>query len=211
MHTLIRHYSNKYQRLCNNCICLSSSRTQTASLTNADPDRLITTSLMPKALETPTSPHPLCQGTNPWLRVCRLAGLPFREDQSAEKWAASEEVLLSIVLPIISSLGDTHRTKMYSTTLALQHHFLNLPRHADRLPQTTSSPRGPLRLVLGGPSQEPPSRSIHHDQQSRASTSTSLPTCLLHACTLLSKSGQSACARPCHLRGSWTAAALAAH
>jgi hypothetical protein len=149
--------------------------------------------------------------TDPWLRVRRLAGLPFREDQSAEKWAASEEVVLSIVHPIISGLGNTCRTKMYSTTAALQHHFLNLPRYVDRLPQTNCSPRGPLRLVLGGPSQESPSRSTHRDQQSRESTSTSLPTCLLHACTLHSKSGQSACARPCHLRGSWTAAALAAH
>ena len=88
---------------------------ETASLADAQPDLLIATSLMPKDARDTNITVPFVPGvkpsqTNPWLRVRRLAGLPFREDQSALEWAASEKALLSIVHPVISDLRDPYHT-----------------------------------------------------------------------------------------------------
>ncbi|XPS80781.1 hypothetical protein M3J09_012728 [Ascochyta lentis] len=72
---------------------------------------------------------------------------------------------------------------------------------------------------LAGPSQSNEHRraeALITVQQSGLQLRISLPTCLHHACNmlatclpLLTKSGQSACARPHHLHGSWTDAARA--
>lgn len=111
---------------------------------------------MPKALETPTPPHSLCQGSSHRRRIhgCGFAGsrdCPSVKTRAPEVANCPTKFTCLLYNIIISGLARrVVRTCSRPQTL-LQHHFFPHPRHVDSLPQTISSPRGPLRLMFRRP------------------------------------------------------------
>ena len=92
---------------------------------------------------------------------------------------------------IISGFRD-HIVRTIQPQTLLQHHFFLPPRHMNSLPQSITSPCGAMRLMSRrsesfrrGSTEPKFSSQLTQSLRPGLATSTSLPTCLPYACTML--------------------------
>lgn len=172
---------------------------------------------MPKTLETPAPTA--AQGSSHRTRIHGRGFAGSTEGQSRApdglKWPNRPRRFLSLLYNIVNTTlfraCSHHRIRLSNADKAAAN-LSPRPRYTQALPRPPSTCTARCDSCFAGPSQTDEQRRAEAGlavQQPRATGQDLLANMLALCLSSLSKPGQSACAKPRHLRGSWSDAARA--